>query len=167
MGQKGHDQFVFLNEFQVIVPEGYDHATRLDTFCKMHKSEFRFCQRNLTDKNYSAGASKPLEAGQRFSVKAFQIRGWVTTEDIFAFLRTAGASLLGPYGITLVFEQAREKLPTERRCTSFDKRDALGPGLRVLPFIYAAPDVYYVLDFDSFGPDHWGPNYVVLCFCEI
>ena len=34
------EKFELLTTFEVTIPEGYDHATRLDTFAAAHKSEF-------------------------------------------------------------------------------------------------------------------------------
>ena len=105
------DRFVYVDAFNVVVPQNYHHATRMATFKKEYQGrEFFFYSKNITDKNYSKTTIK-LVPGQKFLVKVFRIEDWVkgekllTSDDCLVFLRSQKAVLVGPQGASLAYEQ--------------------------------------------------------------
>ena len=66
-------KFELRNTFEVVVPENYDHATRLDTFKRDHELEFGYYNQALTDANF-VKATTQLTPGRKFTVKVFQIK---------------------------------------------------------------------------------------------
>ena len=73
------DQFELVGTFEVTVPEGYDHATRLTAFGKEHRKEFYYYNKAITDTNY-ANATTKLVPGRKFQVKVFQVKGTVADQ---------------------------------------------------------------------------------------
>lgn len=170
-GKQTDDRFQFLKSFEVTVPEGYDHATRLDTFHATHQSdkeEFYFYNDAITDANFAAKATTKLVAGRKFTVKVFGITERVSSEDCLAKLRSEKAILVGAQGASLTYEQKKDELPKGKWSVSFDEKKALwrdpGGDHRV-PHLYA----FSGGDFD-FGlvhfEDDWSSDYVLLCFCD-
>src|SRR3989344_4716273 len=117
------DRFKLVNTFEIVVPEGYDHGKRLDSFDKEHRKAFYYYNDAITDKNYAKATTK-LEPGP-LKVKVFQIKETVTSEDCMAKLRSEKAILVGAQGASLVWEQKKEELPVNRWSASFDEKDAL------------------------------------------
>lgn len=118
------DRFELAGTFEVTVPEGYDHATHLDSFRKAHESEFYYYNPAITDKNYSKATTK-LVPGRKFQVKVFQITKTVSSDDCMAHLRSQKAVLVGAQGASLAYEQEKDQLLKGRWHVSFDEKDAL------------------------------------------
>ncbi len=132
------DRFEQISEFIVVVPKGYNHDTRLDTFAKEHRKEFYSYNDSITDKNFSKATTK-LVAGRKFKVKIIQIKSRVSSEDCLAHLRSHKAVLVGAQGTSLAYEQAKDKLPVSRWSVSFDEKEALwkdADGYRRVPRVH-------------------------------
>src|SRR3989344_1307137 len=123
-GAQVDDRFELVNTFEIVVPEGYDHSKRLDSFGKEHRKAFYYYNDAITDKNYAKATTK-LVPGRKLKVKVFQIKETVTSEDCIAKLRSEKAILVGAQGASLVWEQKKEELPVNRWSASFDEKDAL------------------------------------------
>jgi hypothetical protein len=122
----------------IVVPDDYDHDTRLTKFGKAHRKEFYDYNDAITDKNYAGIASVKLTPGRKFKVKVIQIQKTVTPDDCLHYLDKHGGILVGAQGASLVCEQAKDKLPAAGGYVSFDKKDALGQDTRgrpMLPFV--------------------------------
>ena len=162
-------RFTPITTFEVIVPDGYDHATRLDTFKAAHESEFRYgYNQNITDRNY-AGATTKLTPGRRFQVEAFQITERVTSDDCLTFLKGQKAVLVGAHGATLAYEQAKEKLPKGRWSVSFDEKEALwkdADGYHRVPGVYRHSDGGFKFFLGSFEYV-WFDVCCLLCFRDL
>ena len=52
------DWFELVNTFEIVVPEGYDHGKRLDSFSKEHSKAFYYYNDAITDKNYAKATTK-------------------------------------------------------------------------------------------------------------
>lgn len=171
-GAQVDDRFEFLKSFEVTVPEGYNHATRLDTFRAAHQNhtnkEFYFYNDATTDANYAEKATTKLTAGRKFTVKMFGIKKTVTSDDCLKKLRAENAVLVGAQGASLAYEQKKDELPKGKWSVSFDEKDSLwrDPGGRHgVPYVPAYSGG--VFDFDLGGfEDGWGSGYVLLCFCD-
>jgi hypothetical protein len=100
------NRFELINTFEVIVPEGYDHATRLGSFKKAHKKEFYYFNDAIMDENF-AKATTQLTPGRKFAVKVFQINTTVTSEDCLAQLKRVKAVLVGAQGISLAMSKRK------------------------------------------------------------
>lgn len=161
-------RFQLLTSFPVVVPEGYIHATRLDTFYTEQRSEFLYYNEALTDANF-ARATTQLVPGQRFEVKIFQIKGVVSSEDCLAHLRSQKAVLVGAQGASLAYEQGKEQLPIGRWSVSFDEKDALwkdAGGHHRVPSV----DRRSVGDFKfrlGYFEHDWNDYHCLLCFCDL
>ena len=89
-GAQVDDRFELVNTFEIVVPEGYDHRTRLDSFGKEYRKAFYYYNDAITDKNYAKATTK-LEPGRKLKVKVFQIKETVTSEDCMAKLQIGRA----------------------------------------------------------------------------
>ena len=166
------NRFELLKSFDVTAPEGYDHATRLDTFRAAHQSEenkeFYFYNDAITDSNYAAKATTKLVPCRQFTVKVFGITERVTSDDCLAKLRREKAILVGAQGCTLVYEQSRNELPKGKWSVSFDEKKALwrdGNGYCRVPYLDMYSDGnlgFYLGNFES----GWNSDCVLLCFCD-
>lgn len=166
------DKFEYLKSFDVTVPEGYDHATRLDTFRAAHQSEenkeFYFYNDAITDANYAGKATTKLTAGRQFTVKVFGITERVTSEDCLAKLRSEKAVLVGAHGASLAYEQKKDELPKGKWSVSFDEKKALwrdSDGDRGVPSVRAYSGGDFRFDLGRWEGD-WGSGNVLLCFCD-
>lgn len=115
---------MYFHRFKIVVPEGYDHGKRLDSFGKEHRKAFDYYDNEITEKNYGLVTTK-LESGQKLKVKVFQIEKTVTSEDCLAKLRSEKAIFVGAQGALLAWEQKKEELPVNRWSVSLDEKDAL------------------------------------------
>jgi len=160
-------RFKLANAFNIVVPKGYDHATRLTDFAAAHGSEFNYYNSDITDKHFNKATTK-LVPGRKFKVKVFNITETVTSEDCLNFLYSQKAVLAGAQGASLVYELAKNKLPKSRWSVSFDEKEALwidSDGSYRVPSV----DRYSVGDFIFFlGPfeDAWADRDCLLCFCD-
>ncbi|MFA7216682.1 MAG: hypothetical protein WC095_01720 [Candidatus Paceibacterota bacterium] len=166
-GAQIDDRFKLVNTFEIVVPEGYDHSKRLDSFGKEHRKAFYYYNDAITDKNYAKATTK-LEAGRKLKVKVFQIKETVTSEDCMAKLRSEKAILVGAQGASLVWEQKKEELPVNRSSVSFDEKDALwkdAHGYRRVPRVSRRSDGDFRFDLGFFGLG-WRDVDCLLCFCD-
>ena len=161
------DRFELCNTFNTVVPKGYNHATRLDTFSKEYRKEFSYYNDNITDKNYAKATTK-LVPGRKLKVKVFQIKGRVTSEDCLAHLRSQKAILVGAQGASLVGEKKKEELPVDRWSLSFDEKDALwkdADGYHRVPGVLRYSGGVFGFRLGCFEGD-WGRGHCLLCFCD-
>jgi hypothetical protein len=167
--EQADDRFklVLVVSFDVIVPENYDHATRLDTFREVHEEEFYSYNDNIMDANFSEATVK-LEPGRKLTVKVFQITEQVTSEKCLAFLKSQKAVLTGAQGASLVYEQAKNKLPKGKWHVSFDKKDVLwqdSDDYRRVPVVHASSGGGFDFLLGRFE-SNWGPAHCLLCLCD-
>ena len=172
------DKFELLTTFEVTVPEGYDHTTRLDTFREMHqpeveteerKKQFHYYNPNITDANYGMATTK-LVPGWKFQVKVFGIRRSksVTSDECLDKVRLENGVHVGAQGASLAYEQGKANLPKGKWHASFDEKEALwyDDGQLWVPCVYALSDGDFQFRLGSFGR-FWGDRLCLLCFCEI
>ena len=167
-GTQVDDRFELVGTFDVAVPEGYDHATRLGTFGTKHRKEFYYYNDAITDKNYSRATTK-LSPGRKFKVKVFQIKETVTSDDCMAHLRSQKAVLVGAQGASLAYEQGKDKLPVNRWSVSFDEKAALwkdAGGDHRVPFVHRYSGGGFKFSLGCFEFD-WGGGLCLLCFCDL
>ena len=159
-----------LAEFEVIVPADYNHEKQIDEFGKRVRKEKTTYHYNddFTSKNF-ANATNKLEPGKKYRVKLFPILETVTSIDCTNFLRKQNAILAGGQGATLVYDQAKDKLPKGKWAVSFDEKDALwkdaGGHLRV-PCVLARSAGGFGFGLGDFG-DGWGAGSCLVCFCDL
>lgn len=166
-GAQVDDRFEMVNTFEIVVPEGYDHGKRLDSFGKEHRKAFYYYNDAITDKNYAKATTK-LEAGRKLKVKVFQIKETVTSKDCMAKLRSEKAILVGAQGASLVWEQKKEELPVNRWSVSFDEKDALwkdADGYHGVPHVRRDSGGDFEFNLGYFERD-WHGDYCLLCFCD-
>ena len=160
-------RFQLVNTFYLVVPYGYDHATRLASFRREHGRELSYCNPNITDEKFSRVTIR-LVPGRRLKVKVFQITQQVSSEDCLAFLRTQNAVFVGAQGASLAYELARDQLPVSRGSISFDKRKALWKdidGYRWEPSVVRGSDGRFSFYIDLFNSVLSEEN-CLLCFCD-
>ena len=161
------DRFELINTFNIVVPQGYNHATRLDSFSKEHRKDFYYYNDAITDRNFAKATTK-LEPGRKLKVKVFQIKERVTSEDCMAHLRSQKAVLVGAQGASLAYEQGKDQLPVSRWSISFDEKDALWEdtdGNHRVPGVYRSSDGgfgFLLGDFEG----GWSDDRCLLCFCD-
>ena len=161
------EKFKLLATFEVTIPEGYDHATRLDTFAAAHKSEFYYYNPNITDANY-VKATTQLTPGRKFAVKVFGIKKTVTSDECLTKLRSERAVLVGAQGASLAYEQGKDNLPKGKWSVSFDEKVALwfGGDYRKVPGVYRDSAGGFRFDL-GYWEGGWSDNDCLLCFCDL
>lgn len=159
-------RFKLANAFDLTVPDGYVHDTRLTTFKTAHGGEFSYLNPGITDENFKQATVK-LAPGRKFKIKVFHITETVTSDDCLIFLRSQKAVLVGAQGASLVYELAKSKLPVNRWSISFDEKDALwySGGSRRVPGVDRRSDDDFKFDLGYFEDD-WGSGSCLLCFCD-
>lgn len=161
------ERFVLINSFDLVVPEGYDHATRLDVFSKEHRKEF-YCYNNaIIDENFAKATTK-LVPGRKFKIKVFQIKQHVSSENCIGFLKSQKAILTGAQGASLAYELAKNQLPVSRWSLSFDEKEALwgdSNNYHRVPYVLRYSDGDYDFNLGDFEPG-WSDGYCLLCFCD-
>ncbi|MDD3102107.1 MAG: hypothetical protein PHE59_03110 [Patescibacteria group bacterium] len=164
---KKDSRFKLANAFEIVVPKGYDHATRLTVFKATHGKEFYYYNPEITDKNFDKATTKLLP-GRKFKVKVFQITETVNSEDCLKFLKTQKAVLTGAQGASLVYELAKNKLPKGHWYISFDKKDSLwieSGGVHRVPGVFRRSDGDFEFYLGNF--EHgWDDDCCLLCFCD-
>jgi hypothetical protein len=160
------NRFEFITSFEVEVPVDYVQGTRMSTFGEAHEKGFACYDPNLIDANFAKTA--PLIPGQKFLVKVFQIKGKPSSEDCLVQLRRLKARLVGAQGLTVVYEQAREKLPVNRRYLSFDEEK----NLPLIDGYHGVPRVNrYSSGVCEFDLRRWGVGWddycLLLAFCDL
>ena len=150
------DKFELLTTFEVTVPEGYNHATRLDTF-------------KAADVNYGRATTK-LVPGRKFQVKVFGIRRGksVTSDECLHKVRSENGVLVGAQGASLAYEQGKANLPKGKWHVSFDEKEALwyGDGYHRVPCVLAYSDGGFEFYLGYFEFD-WRDDHCLLCFCDL
>ena len=161
-------RFRFVTAFDIVVPEDYDHATRLDMFRDRHSREFDNYNPAITDANYAAKATIKLAPGRRLKCRVFWINEAVSSDDCLGFLRNQKAILTGAQGASLAYEQGKDRLPKSRYYVSFDDKDALwkdSDSHHMLPSVY--PYSYGAFDFLLGLFETESVNVCgLLCFCD-
>lgn len=157
-------------EFEVIVPADYDHDTQIDTFGKRVRKEKTtyYYNDDFTSKNFAKATNK-LEPGKKYRVKLFPVLETVTSIDCMNFLRKQNAILAGGQGVTLVYDQAKDKLPKDKWAVSFDEKDALwkdADGSHRVPYVFAYSDGDFEFALGYFGRD-WLAGDCLVCFCDL
>ena len=160
-------RFEQVGEFSVVVPEDYDHATRLAKFSDEYRKELNYYSDAITDENYSRATTK-LVPGLKFKVKIFQIKEAVTSMDCLEFLKNQRAVLVGAQGASLAYEQGKSELPVNRWSVSFDEKNTLWQGTdgrHGVPCVrrFSADGFGFGLGF--FNND-WNFISCLLCFCD-
>ncbi len=158
------NRFELVTTFEIIVPADYVHASRMTTFGEAHQKGFYYYNPNLTDDNFAK--TPALVPGKKFLVKAFQIKGRVTSDDCLTHLKRVKAALTGAQGASLVYEQKKDELPKGRWSLSFDEKDNLPfiDGGHGVPGVRRASDGGFEFDLDRFEGD-WDGRCVLLAFC--
>jgi hypothetical protein len=161
------NRFKFVTTFDIVVPDGYDHAMRLDTFRAEHDREFYYYNPAITDANYAKATNK-LVSGRKMKCKVFWINERVSSDDCLGFLMSQEAVLTGAQGVSIAYEQGKDKLPKGRYYASFDEKDALwedSGGNHRVPSVNTRSDGDFSFDFGLFEFP-WDDDHGLLCFCD-
>jgi hypothetical protein len=160
---------VAIREFELTIPNDYDHDSQIDTSAKKTKNEntTHFYNDALTSKNFAKATNK-LIPGKTYKVKIFPILQRVTSEDCMAFLRKQNAILVGGQGATLVYDLAKDQLPKGKWTASFDEKDALwenADGGHGVPSVSARSNGGFKFYLGYFEFD-WSDDNCLLCVCD-
>jgi hypothetical protein len=158
-----------IREFELTVPEDYNHDTQIDAFGKKTKKlkNTYYYNDDFTSENF-ANASNKLQPGKTYKVKIFPILETVASEDCMAFLRKQNAILVGGQGLTLTQDLKKDEFPIGKGTISFDEKDNLwedADGRHGVPFVGRYSDGDWAFRLGYFG-DPWFSDYVLLCFCD-
>lgn len=153
----------------IVVPEDFDHTRCLATFREDCGSQFGYFNPNSTDANFAKATTK-LTPGRKFRLKLIPIKSGkvvASSDDCLARLKQEQAVLTGAQGLTLVYRQAKGKLPKGKYYPSFDEEKALPvvDGYHRVPYL----GVYSGGDFDwSLGNFEysWYDDGVLVCLCD-
>lgn len=120
-----------------------------------------------------AGVANPytdlLIAGQTYVVEIVPMtQKWVTSDQCLDFLRKKEAILSGVYGISLVYELAKDKLPKGRTIISFDEKKLLpvdSAGNYKVPYLITYSDGTYAFKTGNFDSP-WYLDDCLLVICK-
>ncbi len=124
LGRGTTDRFKLIDEFEVVVPMDYVHATCLSDLARDFGHMISPFYPVLTDDNYRNVTTR-MEPGERFVAKIFHIVGLETSFACLGLLDRERAILAGAQGLALVFRVAKDRLPPDLWTVSFDRPDAL------------------------------------------
>lgn len=161
-------RFTLIRTFDVTVPEGYVHETRLASFKKENGKNFNFLHSGITDVNFRNAAR--LVSGRTFKVEIFgqNVSGMTSSDERMALLRSKRAVFVGAQGASLVVSEKREELPRGFSYASFDERDALwkdADGFHRLPIVNVS--ISGDIDFDlGIFEKPWSSQVCFLCFTD-
>ncbi|MEK7130149.1 MAG: hypothetical protein AAB793_00680, partial [Patescibacteria group bacterium] len=161
------DRFELITSFDVVVPENYDHATRLDSFKRKHDKDF-FCYSNaITDKNFARTTMK-LIPGRKIKADIYRITRRASSEDCITFLKSHNAIFVGAQGASLAYEQGKSQLFKGHWHISFDEKDALwkdADGYHRVPCVFRDSNGDFKFELGYFT-GKWDSNHCLFCFRE-
>ncbi len=154
----------------IIVPQDYDHVTRLTRFRKEGGEKFWYYNRDITDEGFTS-PSRILRPGDRLWVRVFKqvVLGETTAEERMAFLAMQNASHTGAQGASLVFELKGAQLPKDKGYASFDEKGNLledADRSHQVPLVYAYSGgefSFYLVPFEH----TWSVINAFFCFCDV
>jgi len=157
----GKDGFELLFKFKFTVPKEYNEETHLASFSKKRRGNFWSYSGAINNRNFKA---TELVSGKTYTVKIFEINRRVTSKDCLDFLKTQKAMLVGPWGLSLLWEcqDQKEKFPITGWMISFDEKNARMKGAVSAIGRYEAMNWVFV--HGNLKDDHIGRY--LLCFCE-
>lgn len=112
------NQFKQVTSFDIVVPGDTDHSSFLSVFNQKHRKEFFYYDKSLTDENLEI-TSPTLVPGDKFRVRVCRAKEDVAEEDCINFLNSKKASFLGAHGLALIYEQAKDKLFSDKWAASY------------------------------------------------
>lgn len=126
--QVGEEKFVLFSDLGVLrVPDNYDHASRLGTFARRFRENFRSYDPRLVDENFS-NPTRIMTAGDEFKVKLFRQNvppgHTTTTSERMRFLLSQEVVFTGAQGLSLALE-VMGNIPEVFGVYSFDQEDRL------------------------------------------
>jgi hypothetical protein len=156
-GVRADARFKPVGIIEIVVPEGYDHTSCLNSFRKTHGEEFEHFHHEITDRNFNR-PTVMLFSGFRFVVEVLQLQAKIPSDEGLDFLSSRCAVFLGAQGLVLAHEQSNDQLLIGRRCLSFDEKETLPiiDGYRRIPFMCS-----YSTGGDEFNLAHFDQGLVV------
>ena len=135
-GVKADARFKPVGIIEIVVPEGYDHTTCLNSFRRVHREEFEHFHHEISDQNFNRSTIM-LFSDFRFVVEILQLQVKISSDEGLDFLSSRRAVLVGAQGLILAYEQGYDQLPLGRRGLAFDEKEALPiiDSYRRIPFI--------------------------------
>ncbi|MFA6436714.1 MAG: hypothetical protein WC242_01160 [Candidatus Paceibacterota bacterium] len=162
------DRFALWSTFLVKVPLDYSHSTQLALFANNHRGEFNYFNEKITNDNF-ANPTHRLIPGKTYVAKIFLIRKPpISSPDGLAFMKSQGAYLVGAQGLSVVYEQAKEKFPKGKWVISLDEKEACWKdetGAHRVPRVNQRLDGGWVFNLDCFVRG-WGYDCCLLCLCD-
>jgi hypothetical protein len=108
-----------LGNFLVLVPTGYSHKNQLAGF-KNSVSFSHYCK-DITDQNFDK-VSVQLKPGQNLEVEIYHIEEFVPSQRCLDFVKSNDGIFVGAQGLSLIFQQKKEKFPVGGAVISFDEK---------------------------------------------
>ena len=163
-------KFRCIKEFNITIPNNYQHEVQLKRFSELRDTKCSYYNSIITDHNFARVTHK-LIPGKTYAVRIYQILKTVTSENCLAFLKLENAVLVGPQGLSLLFEKNQSAFPLDAYLLSFDKREVL-PTETTSPNNFQIPGIYVrsyksYWDFDTIDFNgHIGENFFILSFSQ-
>lgn len=120
-------RFESVQEFDLVVPDHYNHSTYLSYFQAKYARDFERYDSNLTDEKFNKTSAK-LKPGQKIKVKIIQLNENVSGKNCMAFLKKENAILVGTQGLALFYELTKGQGLIEGWFFSLDEVDNLPLG---------------------------------------
>jgi hypothetical protein len=118
-----NQNFSLFKTFEITIPNDYNHATQLKEFKRENEKYFYYFNSEITDKNLKP--SNKLIPDKKYQVKIWNILKKVSSDECLDFLKEQKVILTGAQGLSLVFQEAKDKLPIGKWSYSYDEKDKL------------------------------------------
>ncbi len=169
-------KFSFLTEFAITVPKDYDHNTQLTSFAEANEEKFHYYNDGLTDKNF-AKVGRQLVPGKTYLVKIWSINNnqRTTSKENLKLLEDNQVFSYGAQGASIVWQEAKDKLPKGKQCNFFDEKDNLwedADGYHRVPYLVCYSDGGFRFDLGYFQYQNvyfqnvWYAGHCIVGLCE-
>lgn len=173
-----YPNFRFHDQFYIDVPRSYNHDSQLNLLIADKKSgKLTYLDRRVMDMDFSKATNK-LMPSKRYLVKLFHVTRRESSIGCLEFIASQKLILVGAQGLSLVFQQKRNRLPKESNIISYDLEDALlkdNDGKSFVPRLvhsFSGTDnsshrqeqwMLYLVDFGKYLSMEGAPTYL-LCY---
>jgi hypothetical protein len=148
-----------LEEFELMVPEDYDHNTQLTSFSKKNRKDFYRYDDRITDAKYVEEPCK-LTPGRTYTVRIFQMTHGGISEEFVAFMELQKAFYVGAQGLSVAWQLKKDKFPIGLHIMSWSALGEVSSVSRVSDSGWSF-DSMWILQEGS-----WNNSCCLLCFCE-
>lgn len=161
---QSEQKFYPVNKSKIVIPQDYNHAKQLSS---INEEEFVvFNYKLLRDKQFSK-TSHILKPQEEYIVSLFPAKHDTSLSECLEFLRSLHCKLVGPQGLSLLWQIARNILPQEVWIYSIDIVEALPQnviGCHEIAALYHGSGNNHSFELGLFERDYFTKDYFFIGF---